>query len=119
MERGYIQQEIQESAYRYQKEIESGNRIIVGLNRFQVKESPDRELLQVDPAVRDIQIRRITALRASRNAQLSQGSLERMKSAARGTANLMLPILDCVRALCTLGEICDGMREIFGEYRPS
>jgi methylmalonyl-CoA mutase N-terminal domain/subunit len=119
VERGYIQQEIQESSYLYQKQVESGERVVVGMNRFQIKETPDRELLQVDPAVRDVQIRKIAELREFRDAQNAKSSLENLKKTAAGEGNLMIPILDCVRSLCTLGEICNIMREAFGEYKPA
>ena len=119
VEKGYIQHEIQESAYIHQKEVESGNRVVVGLNRFPVKETQDQELLEIDPTVRDAQIRRITELRASRDSQKARVSLEKLKNTAAGEGNLMFPILDCVRSLCTLGEICDAMRQVFGEYRPA
>jgi methylmalonyl-CoA mutase N-terminal domain/subunit len=119
VEKGYIQQEIQESAYIQQREVESGKRIVIGVNRFQVKESPNQALLEVDPAVREVQIKRIAELRRSRDLQATQISLARLKKTARGNGNLMSPILDCVRSLCTLGEICDALREVFGEYKPS
>ncbi len=119
VERGYIQQEIQESSYLYQKQVESGERVVVGLNRFQIKETRDQELLQVDPTVRDVQSRKIAELRGSRDAQMAKASLEKLKNTAAGDGNLMIPILDCVRSLCTLGEICDVMRAVFGEYKPA
>ncbi len=118
IEKGYIQQEIQESAYRYQREIETGDRVIVGVNRFQTKEPPPKGLLKVDPRVRELQIKRLTELRASRDAQGVERSLAGLKKTAQGEGNLMVPILDCVRANCTLGEICDVLRGVFGEYEP-
>lgn len=119
VERGYIQQEIQESAYVYQKQVESGERTVVGLNRFQVQETSDRELLEIDPETRDIQIRRIAEIRNSRDPEQARSSLDQLRQTASGDGNLMIPILDCVRARCTLGEICDVMREVFGEYKPN
>jgi methylmalonyl-CoA mutase N-terminal domain/subunit len=116
VEKGYIQQEIQEAAYRYQKEIESGERVIVGVNRFQSKEPPPKGLLKVDPRVREVQIKRIAELKASRSSQGVKDSLEELKRVARGEGNLMVPILSCVRAYCTLGEVCDALRSVFGEY---
>ena len=116
VEKGYIQKEIQESAYRYQKEIESGDRVIVGVNRFQSKEPPPKGLLKVDPRVREVQIKRIAELKASRDSQRVKTSLAELKKTAQGDGNLMLPILNCVRAYCTLGEICDTLRGVFGEY---
>jgi methylmalonyl-CoA mutase N-terminal domain/subunit len=119
IEKGYIQQEIQESAYRYQKEIEAGERVIVGVNQFQSKEPPPKGLLKVNPKVREVQVRRLAELRASREARRVGTSLEALKKAAQGDGNLMVPILDCVRANCTLGEICDVLRGVFGEYEPT
>ncbi|NWF54765.1 MAG: methylmalonyl-CoA mutase family protein [Syntrophaceae bacterium] len=116
VEKGYIQQEIQEAAYRYQKEIEAGDRVIVGVNRFQTQEPPPKGLLRVDPKVREVQIKRIAELKGSRNSQEVKGSLDELKQVARGDGNLMVPILSCVRTYCTLGEICDALRSVFGEY---
>jgi methylmalonyl-CoA mutase N-terminal domain/subunit len=116
VEKGYIQQEIQDAAYRYQKEIETGDRVIVGVNRFQAKEPPPQGLLKVDPRVREVQIKRLAELKASRSSQGVKASLEELKKVARGEGNLMVPILSCVRAYCTLGEVCDALRSVFGEY---
>ena len=119
VEKGYIQQEIQESAYRYQKEIEAGDRVIVGVNRFQSPEPPPKGLLKVDPRVREMQVGRLAQVRASRNPQGVRSSLDELKRSAEGDENLMFPILACVRAYCTLGEICNVLREVFGEYEPA
>ncbi len=119
IEKGFIQQEIQESAYRYQKEVESEDRVIVGVNKFQTKEPPPKGLLKVDPKVREIQVKRLTELRSSRDSKRVKETLEGMKKVAQGEGNLMVPILDCVRAYATLGEICDVLRGVFGEYEPT
>ena len=119
IERGYIQQEIQESAYRYQKEIEAGDRVMVGVNMFQTKEPPPKGLLKVDPRVQEMQLKRLAQLRASRDRQRVETSLAGLKKIAEGDGNLMVPILDCVRPHCTLGEICDVLRGVFGEYEPT
>jgi methylmalonyl-CoA mutase N-terminal domain/subunit len=118
VEKGYIQQEIQESAYRYQKEIESGERVIVGVNRFQAQEPPPKGLLRVNPKVREVQVKRVAELKASRDSQRVKASLEELKKVAKGDGNVMVPIINCVRAYCTLGEVCDGLRSVFGEYEP-
>ena len=118
-ETGYIQKEIQDSAYRYQREIEKDERVVVGLNRFQVEEEKPGNLLRVDPAVRTSQIERLKKLKDERDAGGVQGSLEKLKKAAEGDGNLMGPILEAVKAYATLGEICDVLREVFGEYRQS
>jgi methylmalonyl-CoA mutase N-terminal domain/subunit len=119
IEKGYIQQEIQESAYRYQKEIEAGDRVMVGVNMFQTKEPPPKGLLKVDPKVRETQLKRLAQLRTSRDGQRVETSLAGLKKVAEGDGNLMVPILDCVRTHCTLGEICDVLRGVFGEYEPT
>jgi len=118
IEKGYIQQEIQESSYRYQKEIESGKRILVGVNKFQIPEPPIKGLLKVDPRVRELQIKRLAELRASRDNDRVKRTLDQLEKVARGEGNLMPPILDCVRAYCTLGEMCEVLRKVFGEYEP-
>jgi methylmalonyl-CoA mutase N-terminal domain/subunit len=114
---GYIQKEIQDAAYRYQQEIERKDRVIVGLNEFQVKEARPDKLLTVDPRIEKEQRRRLAQLRKRRDAAAVRAALEGLESACRGTRNVMPPILDAVRAYATLGEISDVMREVFGTYR--
>ena len=118
IEKGYIQQEVQESSYRYQREIEAGGRVMVGVNKFQIKEPPVKGLLKVDPRVREVQVKQIAKLKSSRDSKKVQASLGELKKVAQGDGNLMIPILDCVRAYCTLGETCDVLRGVFGEYEP-
>jgi methylmalonyl-CoA mutase, N-terminal domain len=118
IETGYMQREIQDSAYRYQREIESGRRLIVGVNQFQAAEEPPENLLTVDPAVQAEQIRKIAAVKASRDGQAVGRALAELRAAAEGTGNLMPPILEAVRAYGTLQEICDAMRSVFGEHQP-
>ncbi|SHF09300.1 methylmalonyl-CoA mutase [Thermoanaerobacter uzonensis DSM 18761] len=114
---GYIQKEIQESAYRYQKEIESGERVIVGLNKFQIEEEPPKGLLKVNPAVEELQKQKIAKVKEMRNNTSVKKTLEALKKAAEGDDNLMPWILDAVREYATLGEITDVLRSIFGEYQ--
>jgi methylmalonyl-CoA mutase N-terminal domain/subunit len=116
IEKGFIQKEIAASAYRYQKEIESGDRVVVGLNRFQTKEEKPAGLLKLDPAVGEKQIARLKELRQARDAAAVKQALGELKAAAQGTDNLMPPVLKAVKALATVGEICDTLREVFGEY---
>jgi methylmalonyl-CoA mutase, N-terminal domain len=118
IEQGFIQKEIQDSAYRYQKEIERNERIVVGLNRFQVEEEKPSNLLRVDPGVRIAQVEKLRNLKTERDNAAVGTCLARLKLAAEGRENLMGPILDAVKAYATLGEICDTLREVFGEYRP-
>ncbi|MCC6176792.1 MAG: methylmalonyl-CoA mutase family protein [Chloroflexi bacterium] len=118
IEHGFIQAEIQESAYRFQQEVERGERIIVGVNRFVdavAGEMP--EILRVDPSVRDRQTERIRGVKARRDERAASAALAALDAAARGTANTMPKILACVEALCTLGEISDTLRGVFGEAR--
>jgi methylmalonyl-CoA mutase N-terminal domain/subunit len=118
IEKGYIQREIQDSAYRYQKEIEKGERVVVGVNRFQVEEEPLKDLLRVDPAVRISQIEKLEKLKAERDNGTVKGVLGELRKTAQGADNLMPVILDAVRVYATLGEICDALRDVFGEYQP-
>ena len=118
IEKGYIQREIQDSAYRYQKEIEKDERVVVGVNRFQIEEEPPKDLLRVDPAVRISQIERVEKLRSERNNDKVQDIVSSLRKAAGGSDNLMPIILEAVRAYATLGEICDALRDVFGEYQP-
>jgi methylmalonyl-CoA mutase N-terminal domain/subunit len=117
IEQGYIQREIQDSAYKYQLDIEKEERIVVGLNRFQVKEEKPTNLLRVDPAVREAQIERLKKLKSERNNKKVNKSLSDLKQAAQVDDNLMPYILDAVKAYATLGEICNVLREVFGEYQ--
>ena len=119
IEQGYIQQEIQDSAYAWQMDVEKNERIIVGLNKFQIKENPPKGLLRVDPAVGERQKQKLAALRSSRDQGAVERTLAALRNAARGTDNLMVPILEAVKAYATLGEICGVLREEFGEYKPN
>jgi len=119
IERGFIQAEIEESAYRYQMEIESGDRTIVGLNDFQIEEARPSGLLKVDPAVGDLQCRKLAQLRAERDNAAVEASLAALMQAAQGSDNLMPFILGAVRAYATLGEMCGVLRGVFGEYKPT
>ncbi|MBW2015709.1 MAG: methylmalonyl-CoA mutase family protein [Deltaproteobacteria bacterium] len=117
VEKGFIQKEIQESAYRYQKEIEKEERIVVGLNRYLSDEERPGRLLRVNPAVRTAQMERLESLRSKRDSRRVRQCLKDLRRAAGGTENLMFPILEAVRAYATLGEMCSVLREVFGEYR--
>jgi methylmalonyl-CoA mutase N-terminal domain/subunit len=117
IEKGFIQREIQDSAYQYQREIERGERVVVGLNRFQVQEEKPKNLLRVDPALRLSQIEKLKKMKARRDQRLVAEALAQLKKAAAGKDNLMVPILRAVKTYATLGEICDTLREVFGEYR--
>jgi methylmalonyl-CoA mutase N-terminal domain/subunit len=116
IEKGFIQREIGASAYKFQQEVEKGERIIVGLNRFQTVEDKLTGLLKVDPEVGEKQKARLQELKSTRDNAAIQKTLAELKAAAEGADNLMPPILKAVKALATLGEICDTLREVFGEY---
>ncbi|OQY21224.1 MAG: methylmalonyl-CoA mutase [Anaerolineaceae bacterium 4572_32.1] len=118
IENGYMQREIQESAYRYQKAVEQGDEVIVGVNRFATGQEQHPKLLRVDPAVGRQQAARLAALRERRNNARVQEALESLRAAARGDDNLLPPILAAVEAYATIGEICGLLREEFGEYQP-
>jgi methylmalonyl-CoA mutase N-terminal domain/subunit len=125
IERGYIQREIQESAYQWQLAVEQSDRIVVGVNHFQVDEngsSGERaalDLLRVDPAVGQRQAERLGALREQRDGEAVSTALQRLETGARGDSNLMPLILTAVEAYATLGEICNILRSVFGEYQAS
>ncbi len=116
---GYIQQEIMDAAYDYQKEVETGDRIVVGMNKFQVEEKPPTGLLRVDPAVGEMQKGRLVELRAKRDNERVEKALVALKTACEGDENVMPFILEAVKAYGTLGEITDVMRGVFGEYQQS
>jgi methylmalonyl-CoA mutase N-terminal domain/subunit len=118
IERGYMQREIQESAYRHQKAVERADEVIVGVNCFTENQDPPPRLLRVDLAVGQRQADRLSALRARRDNARVQAALDGLRAAARGTDNLLPPILTAVETCATTGEICGLLREEFGEHRP-
>ncbi|MBN1243176.1 MAG: methylmalonyl-CoA mutase family protein [Spirochaetales bacterium] len=117
IEHGFVQQEIQDAAYAYQMDVESGERVVVGLNKFQVKEAAPEGLLRVDPSVGASQAAKLGALRAKRDSSKVETALAALKAASKTDANLMPPIVEAVKAYATLGEICDVLRATFGEYQ--
>ncbi len=114
---GFFQREIQEAAYRYQREIDRGERYIIGVNAFAEEEPYSIPLLEMDPAGHDRQVQRLQTLRAERDAGAVGQALDRLRIACQGTENTMPYILDAVRVYATLGEIIDVMREVFGTYQ--
>jgi methylmalonyl-CoA mutase N-terminal domain/subunit len=117
IETGYVQREIQESAYRYQKAIESQEQVVVGVNRFQIDEEPPVNVLRIDPALEQAQVERVRALRARRDAGRTAAALEHLQQAAGTNENLLPRILECVEAYATVGEISNTLRRVWGEYR--
>ncbi|HHN93394.1 MAG TPA: methylmalonyl-CoA mutase, partial [Anaerolineae bacterium] len=120
IEKGYIQQEIADAAYRYQQAVERGERIVVGVNAYQIEEEEaDLERLVVDPAVEARQRERLAALRARRDGERVSALLSRIEAAARADDEpLMSLFIAAVEADCTLGEVCGVLRQVWGEYRP-
>jgi methylmalonyl-CoA mutase N-terminal domain/subunit len=117
IESGYIQGEIGESAYQYQKEIETKKRVIVGLNQFQMEEEPLRNILRIKPEVEQYQKEKLARVKRERDNTKVKETLAVLKKAAQGTDNVVPPILDAVKVYATLGEISDTLREVFGEYK--
>jgi methylmalonyl-CoA mutase N-terminal domain/subunit len=117
IERGYPQREIHDAAYRFQKALESKENIIVGVNDFVAPEETPIDMLVIDDEAHAKQCAKLKRLRAERNDSLVRRGLDQLKRAAEGSENLVPPILDCVRAYATLGEMCDALRAVFGEYR--
>jgi methylmalonyl-CoA mutase N-terminal domain/subunit len=117
IERGFPQKEIQEAAYRYQQAVDRREKIIVGVNDYVVQKEPiEVPILSIDESVAEVQKERLRRLRARRDNAKVRRALEALKEAARGTENTMPYILECVRAYATLGEICEALKEVFGEY---
>ncbi len=117
LEQGFFQREIAASAYRYQREIDDHRRVVVGVNEYEMDEPLSIPLLRMDPEGERRQRERLARIRCERDNELLQRRLQALRAAAQGTENLMPYILDAVRANGTLGEVCDVLREVFGEYR--
>lgn len=118
VERGFMQREIQNAAYRVQQQIEAGERVVVGVNAYASEEPLRLEPLRVDPAIEADQRARLEALRSSRDAAAVEARLTAIQEAAEGDRNLMPLFIEAVEAGATLGEICGRLREVWGEYRP-
>ncbi len=117
IEEGYMQQEIQKSAYEYQKEVEEKSRVVIGVNKFVSEYEDPTDLLKVDPAVAERQVEKLSALRQERDGQKVAEALKNLRSVAQTDNNLMPYIVEAVKAYATIGEICDVLREIFGEFQ--
>lgn len=117
IESGYVQTEIQQSAYKYELEIERGKRVIVGVNKFQIREDEHKDLLKIDLKVQEEQIRFLNKVKSERNSTEVSKSLNELKKAAEDDVNMMPFILNCVRNYCSIGEISNTLREVFGEYK--
>jgi methylmalonyl-CoA mutase, N-terminal domain len=116
IETGFPQREIREAAWQYQREIERKERVIVGVNEYVMEEEEPLDILVIDPAVEKRQLERVRELRASRDQARWQGALEVLRKAAIAQDNLMPPLIDAVKAYATVGEICNALKDVFGEY---
>ena len=119
IEAGFYQQQIQESAYRHQRLVEAGERVIVGVNRFTETSQPAVPILHVDASLEAAQIERLAAMRAARSAATVNRALDALRAGAQGTDNLLPLMRSALEAKATVGEVCGALREIFGVYRPA
>lgn len=117
IEAGYIQLEIQQASYQFEKEVEANKQIIVGVNKFKMKEEEHKNLLRIDMKVQEEQIKFLNQVRAQRSNDEVTAKLSALKEAAKGDQNLMLPIIDAVKVYAGVGEICNTLRSVFGEYK--
>jgi methylmalonyl-CoA mutase N-terminal domain/subunit len=116
IEQGFVQDEIEQAAFRWQQEVEAGERVIVGVNRFTEGDEEPIELHRLDPAAEKRQLERTARVRAERNAQEADRALDALREVARGDANLLVSMREALRACCTIGEICNALRDEFGMY---
>ncbi len=119
IESGWMQRRIAESAYRLQQRIESGERVVVGVNRFQEEDAERVEITRVGPQEQEAQIAALRRLRAERDATAVERALDCLEEAARGDGNLMYPLKEALAAYATIGECCERLRRVFGEYQPA
>ena len=119
IEAGYMQDEIEQAAYTYAKEVDSGEKVIVGVNRFVDEQPEPGEVFPIDPALERHQVERVRATRSERDQAAVDAALRDVGTAARGSANLLPPIKEALRHRATLGEVSDVLRAEFGEYQPS
>ncbi|MGW2708012.1 acyl-CoA mutase large subunit family protein, partial [Streptomyces sp. NPDC001356] len=118
IECGFQKTEIERNAYRIARETDSGERVVVGVNRFQLAEEEPYEPLRVDPAIEARQAERLAVLRAERDRRAVDAALAGVREAARGDGNLLYPLKDALKARATIGEVCDALREVWGTYSP-
>ena len=117
IEQGFIQNEIARSAYEYQRKMETGEKIIVGVNKFQSKEEEKIPLFRVDDSIRNIQVEKLKALKSSRKHSKVDQCLQLINDKAGSGENIMPAVIEAVENKCTLGEIADTLREVFGEHK--
>jgi methylmalonyl-CoA mutase N-terminal domain/subunit len=119
IEQGFMQNAIADSAYRYQQEVDRGERIVVGVNRFMTEEKEPANLLRVDPEYGSRRGKELAEFRQARDNAVVDAALASLKQAAEGRDNIMPPVLGCVRAGATVGEVSDALRSVFGRYQPA
>ena len=118
IEQNFQQREIAEASFTYQSEVERGERVVVGVNRYELEEEQPIELLRIDPALEQKQIERVQTVRERRDTTAADAALARLKEdAGHDDRNLMEPIMDASRAYVTMGEMCDALREVWGTWR--
>jgi len=117
IENGFIQEEIARSAYEYQRKIESKEKIIVGVNKFTQEEKNTIPIFKIDDSIREVQTARLALLKQNRNVQQVNICLQKISESATTGANLMPPVIEAVENFCTLGEISDVLRNVYGEYK--
>ena len=118
IEQNFQQREIAEASFRYQSEVERGERVVVGVNRYEQEDEQPIEILRIDPALEQKQVERVQAVRERRDTAAAEAALARLKEdAAHEDRNLMEPIMDASRAYVTMGEMCDALREVWGTWR--
>jgi methylmalonyl-CoA mutase N-terminal domain/subunit len=113
----FFQREIAEASFRYQAEVEAESRVVVGVNRYELDDEPELDILRIDPTLEAKQIERVRAVRERRDSAAVEAALADLKAAAEGDANLMPPIVEAARAYVTMGEMCDALREVWGVWR--
>ena len=116
IESGLVQRQIENAAFEYQQQVDTGERVIVGVNRFQAEETVSPPVFKVNKAVEGNQVRKLAEIRAKRDNQKVNKTLARLEEASRGKDNVMPFILEAVREYASLGEICDVLRRVFGVY---
>jgi methylmalonyl-CoA mutase, N-terminal domain len=116
IEQNFFQREIADASFRYQHEVEQRQRIVVGVNRYELEDEPAVEILRIDPALEDKQIDRVRTLRAKRDSAAVESALSRLKQAADAGENLMPPLIEASKAYVTLGEMCDALRDVWGTW---
>jgi methylmalonyl-CoA mutase, N-terminal domain len=117
IENGYVQREIQEAAYEYQRAVEKQTEIVVGVNKFQISEDKTIPIMKVDSQIEKNQVERVRAVREKRDAEKAENSLSKLEETAKNDENLLPKILECVENYVTVGEISNKLRKVWGEYR--